>query len=50
MFVDKKGSTFKYNIKTNEFAIISKNGIVITYFCPQDEYKYYLNQKKRKEK
>lgn len=29
-FVDKNGSTYKYNKKTNEMAIIKDNGVVIT--------------------
>lgn len=44
-FVDKNGSTYKYNKKTNEFAIISKNGYVVTYYKPSGGYKYYKNQK-----
>lgn len=44
-FCDKNFSTYKYNIKTNEFAIIDKKGYVITYFKPADGYKYYLKQK-----
>lgn len=44
--LDKNGSTYKYNKKSNELAIISKDGTVITYFKPKDEYNYY-KQKKR---
>lgn len=47
-FYDKNFSTYKYNLKTNEFAIIDKKGYVITYFKPTDGYQYYLNQKKLK--
>ena len=47
-FVDAKGSTYKYNKKTNEFAVITKKGIVVTYFKPTDGYSYYLNEKKGK--
>lgn len=45
-FVDKRGSTYRYNKNTGEFAIIKKDGIVITYFKPKDGYDYYLKQKK----
>ena len=45
-FIDKRGSTYKYNKVTNEFAIITKKGIVVTYYKPADGYKYYLGQKK----
>lgn len=45
-FIDKNGSTYKYSKKTNEFAIIKKDGTVVTYFIPETKYKYYLKQKK----
>lgn len=43
-FVDKNGSTYKYNKKTNEFAIITKDGYVVTYYKPRGGYKYYKKQ------
>lgn len=46
-FIDKHGSTYKYNKKTGEFAIIKKDGIVITYFKPKDGKKYYEDNKRR---
>lgn len=49
-FVDKNGSTYKYNITTNTFAIISKDGYVITYFKPSAGYDYYKAEKRRKAK
>lgn len=49
-FVDKNGTTYKYSLKTNEFAIITKEGIIITYFKPKDGYKYYLNEKEKNKK
>lgn len=49
-FLDNKNSTYKYNKKTNEFAIVTKNGYVVTYFKPKDGYQYYLKQKKEKKK
>ncbi len=44
-FVGKNQSTYKYNKKTNEFAIITKNGYVVTYYKPTGGYKYYKEQK-----
>lgn len=49
-FIDKRNSTYKYNKKTNEFAVITKDGIVATYYPPEKGYKYYLEQKKEKGK
>ena len=34
-FVDKKGTTYKYNKLTNELLIVSKEGNIITYFKPK---------------
>ena len=45
-FVDINGSTYKFNKKTGEFAVITKSGIVVTYFKPKEGYDYYLNEKK----
>ncbi|MBO4737483.1 MAG: hypothetical protein J5627_03495 [Bacilli bacterium] len=41
----KTESTYKYNKVTNEFAIITKNGYVVTYYKPSGGYKYYKSQK-----
>lgn len=49
-FVDQRGSTYKYNKKTNEFAVITKRGVVVTYYKPTDGFKYYLKEKKGKVK
>ena len=44
-FIDSKsGSTYKYNKSTNEFAIITKDGYVVTYFNPKEGYDYYKKQ------
>ncbi len=44
-FVDSKtGATYKYNVVTNELAIITKNGYVVTYFKPKGGYDYYKSQ------
>ena len=48
--IDENGSTYKYQAQTNQFAIIDKNGIIITYFKPKDGKNYYDNQKKSKER
>ncbi len=47
-FVDSKGSTHKFNSKTGEYAVITKEGVVITYFKPKEGYDYYKKQKKEK--
>lgn len=49
-FVDGKGSAYKFNVKSNEFAIVSKDGYVITYFKSTKGYDYYLAQKKARKK
>lgn len=43
-FIDKRGSTYKYNVKTNELAIITKKGIVVSYFKPKEGKAYYDRQ------
>lgn len=47
-FIDKNDSTYKYNKKTNELAIITNDGFIISYFKPKNGINYYFNQKKRK--
>ncbi len=49
-FIAKNDSTYKYNRKTNEFAIITKDGYVVTYYKPEKGYQYYLKEKKNKER
>ena len=49
-FVDKRGSTYKYNKKTNTLVIVKKDGYVITQFKPAKGYDYYLSEKKGKAK
>lgn len=34
-FVNLNGTTYRYNIKTNEFVIVIKNGEVVIYFKPR---------------
>jgi len=43
-FIDKRGSTYKYNIKTNELAIITNKGVVVSYFKPKEGKAYYDRQ------
>lgn len=43
-FVDAQGSTYKYDYVTNEFAIISKDGYVVTYFKPSQGVLYWTRQ------
>ena len=47
-FVDSHGSTYKYNKARNTLAIITKKGIVVTYYKPKEGYSYYLKEKKEK--
>ena len=47
-FIDKNGTTYKYNKKDNILALIDKKGYVITYYKPKIGIKYYNQQKKEK--
>ncbi len=38
-------TTYKFSRLTHEFAIITKKGIVITYFKPSDGIRYFNKQK-----
>ena len=44
-YIRKDGTTVKYSKKTNEFAVIAKNGIVKTYFKPANGIQKYLKDK-----
>jgi len=37
-YVDYSGTTYKYNKKSNELLIVSKEGNIITYFKPRYQY------------
>lgn len=37
-------SIYKYNQKTNEFMIISKDGKIVTYFPPKNGIEYFYEQ------
>ncbi len=49
-FIDRRGSTYKYNKKSNTLAIITKQGVVVTFFKPKDGYNYYLREKERNQR
>lgn len=49
-FVDKNGTTYKYNTKKNILVIVNKKGYVITYFKPTEGYKYYQKNKRSRKK
>lgn len=38
------GSIYKYDVETNEFMIISKNGKIVTYFPPSRGTEYFIEQ------
>ena len=42
-YVRKNGETVKFNKKTGEFAVITKHGIVTTYFKPETGISYYYD-------
>jgi pyocin large subunit-like protein len=44
-FVDKHGSTHKYNKKTNTYIGVDKKGYVFTYFKPKEGIKYFYKKK-----
>lgn len=39
-YVDKNGTTYKFNNKTGELAIINKKGTIITYYKVKDDFSY----------
>lgn len=41
IYVDKNLTTYKFNNKTNELAIINKKGYIITYYIVSDKFSYY---------
>lgn len=44
-FIDPKTkATYKYSKATNEFAIVTQNGYVVTYYKPPKGYAYYKKQ------
>ena len=49
-FVSHNGTIYKYNKADGSFAIITKRGVVITYFKPKDGYDYYKAQIERARK
>lgn len=49
-FVARNGTTYKFNKVGGTLAIITKRGVVITYFKPKDGYDYYKAQIERARK
>lgn len=43
-FKANNGSIYKYDPKTNEFGVISKEGKIVTYFNPSGGIDYFNNQ------
>ena len=43
-FRARNGSTYKYDPKTNEFGIISKDGKIVTYFEPTNPNTFIYNK------
>ncbi len=37
-------STYKYDVETNEFIIISRDGKIVTYYLPEDGIDYFYSQ------
>lgn len=46
-YVRKNGETVKFSKKTGEFAVVTKNGIVTTYFKPETGLKYYYDDRRQ---
>lgn len=49
-FIDRRGTTHKYNKQTNTYVAVDKNGYIVTYFKPTDRLAYYFRKKGEKEK
>lgn len=47
-YVDKRGTTYKFNKNTNELIIVSKNGYVISYHIVKDRFHYIDKGGKKK--
>lgn len=46
-FVAGNGTTYKFNKAADTLAIITRHGVVVTYFKPKDGYDYYRSQIER---
>lgn len=42
-YVDKNGTTYKFNEKTNELAIVNKGGYIISYHIVNEKF-HYINK------
>lgn len=49
-FVNKSGTTYKYNKNTNTLCLIDKNGYIITYYKPKGGRQYYEKVKRENKK
>ena len=49
-FVAHNGTTYKYSKADGSIAVITKHGIVVTYFKPKEGYNYYKAQIRRARK
>lgn len=45
-YIRKNGDTVKFSKKTGEFAVITKKGIVTTYFKPAAGLSYYIKDRR----
>jgi hypothetical protein len=48
MFVDRKGSTYKYDPRTGKLAIIDKRGYIISYFTVEEKQFQHIRNEKEK--
>ena len=53
-YVDENGTTYKFNRKTNELAIVNNEGYIISYYTVSDKFYYkkggekiWINAKKK---
>ena len=52
-FVDNRGSTHKFNVKSNEYVVVDREGYVITYYHLKngvERYQTEASEKKKKKK
>ena len=47
-YVDKKGTTYKYNKKTNELVIVDKKGIIVSYYIVEKGFHYQSKREGKK--
>jgi len=49
-FIDSRHTTHKYNLKTNTYVVVDKNGYVVTFFKPSQGIMYYCKKYKEMKK